>query len=165
METTCSACRFSRVAVLRARALAIVLAGVAGAAACGGSGSGGGTGPSGPPPGSASGGDGDGAREHDPAESEPRTVVIEMRDIAFRGPHGDDLVDIQLGESVRWINRDGTLHTASTTQLPLGGKPFHSGDLRPGDAFTFRPNMVGTWEYHCQRFPDRMSGARIRVTP
>ncbi|MGI9037533.1 MAG: cupredoxin domain-containing protein [Gemmatimonadota bacterium] len=125
------------------------------------SGGGGATDPA--PPAGGPTGPGGGADDDD--ESGPRTIDVTMQGIAFNAPGGGDFVTIRLGESVRWVNRDGTLHTATSTVVPPGGKPFHSGHLRPGDTHTFRPSVTGTWEYHCERFPDRMTQARITVHP
>lgn len=93
----------------------------------------------------------------------PRTVTIEIRGIAYNGPGGGDLVTIGLGERVRWVNLDGTIHTATSTSVPPGGKAFSSGPMSQGADFTFTPRVVGIWEYSCQRYPDRMANARIRV--
>ena len=117
------------------------------------------------------GGSGDGPGSDTPAPAEdvpevpagPRTVTIEIRDIAYNVPGGGDLVTIGLGEKVRWVNLDGTIHTATSTSVPPGGKGFNSGPMSQGADFTFTPRVVGIWEYSCQHYPDRMSNARIRV--
>jgi len=93
----------------------------------------------------------------------PRTVTIEIRGIAYRVPGGGDLVTIGLGEKVRWVNLDGTIHTATSTSVPPGGKGFSSGPMSQGADFTFTPRVAGIWEYSCQHYPDRMADARIRV--
>ena len=86
-----------------------------------------------------------------------------MRNIAYRASDGGTLVTIELGDRVRWVNRDGTLHTATSYLVPPGGKGFNSGHLDPGSAYEFLPNVTGTWEYSCQQYPDRMHKATIRV--
>jgi plastocyanin len=93
----------------------------------------------------------------------PRTVTIEIRGIAYNVPGGGDFVTIGLGETVRWVNLDGTIHTATSTSVPPGGKGFSSGPMSQGADFTFTPRIVGTWKYSCQHYPDRMADARIRV--
>lgn len=117
------------------------------------------------------GGDGGGPGGEAPVPAEhvpevpagPRTVTVEIRGIAYNAPGGGDFVTIGLGESVRWVNHDGTIHTATSTSVPPGGKSFSSGPMSQGAEFTFTPRVVGIWEYSCQRYPDRMSNARIRV--
>lgn len=93
----------------------------------------------------------------------PRTVTVEMRGISYHAPGGGDFVTIQLGERIRWINRDGTLHTATSTSVPVGAKGFNSGHIPPGGEYVFTPTATGTWEYACLQYPGRMSNARIRV--
>lgn len=129
---------------------------------------GGGGGTTGPAP-DAGGGAGPAPPTAAPADEEPdvpsgpRTVTVEMRGISFNAPGGGDFVTIQLGERVRWVNLDGTLHTATSTSVPIGAKGFNSGYIPPGGDFVFAPGAVGTWEYACLQHPDRMSNARIRV--
>lgn len=94
-----------------------------------------------------------------------RTVTVEMRGISFEAPGGGDIVTIGLGDRVRWVNLDGTLHTATSTSVPEGGKGFNSGQLPPGATYEFQPNVTGTWTYDCLQFPDRMARARINVVP
>ena len=72
---------------------------------------------------------------------------------------------IGLGDRVRWVNLDGTLHTATSTSVPEGGKGFNSGQLPPGATYEFQPNVTGTWTYDCFQFPDRMARATINVVP
>ena len=133
---------------------------------------GGGDAPSGP--GAHDGGSRDGAPSSgayddagadDSGTDDPRTVTIEMHRIAYVAPTASDLVTIKLGESVRWVNRDGTRHTATSDSVPPGGKGFSTGWLEPGGEYVFRPNVTGTWVYSCLQYPDRMSGARLRVIP
>lgn len=93
----------------------------------------------------------------------PRTVTIEMEGISYNAPGGGDFLTIGLGERVRWVNRDGTLHTATSTSVPPGGKGFNSGQMEPGDEYVFTPTVTGTWDYSCLQFPNRMAGARLRV--
>jgi len=92
-----------------------------------------------------------------------RTVTVEMRGIAFNAPGGGDFLTISLGESVRWVNRDGTPHTATSTSVPTGGKGFNSGTVDPGGEFVFTPNMTGRWVYACQFHPNRMRDAVVSV--
>lgn len=121
------------------------------------------SGPSaGDPSGNGGPGGGTGGEE---TPSDPRTVTIEMHRISYVAPTASDIVTIKLGESVRWVNRDGTRHTATSDSVPPGGKGFSTGWLDPGGEYVFRPNVTGTWVYSCLQYPDRMSGAKIRVVP
>lgn len=135
-------------------------------AACG-AGGGSGTGPSGGTGGEDTGGSSteDPGTGGDESPSAPRTVTIEMYRISYVAPTATDVVTIKLGESIRWVNRDGTRHTATSDSVPPGGKGFNSGWLEPGGEYVFRPNVTGTWVYSCLQYPDRMGKARIRVIP
>ena len=101
----------------------------------------------------------------DESAHDPRTVTIEMYRISYVAPTASDIVTIKLGESVRWVNRDGTRHTATSDSVPPGGKGFSTGWLEPAGEYVFRPNVTGTWVYSCLQYPDRMSGARLRIVP
>lgn len=138
---------------------ALLLLACGGGAPSGPSGGGGGSGAGAPSAGDA----GDGT--DDESAHDPRTVTIEMYRISYVAPTASDIVTIKLGESVRWVNRDGTRHTATSDSVPPGGKGFSTGWLEPGGEYVFRPNVTGTWVYSCLQYPDRMSGARLRVVP
>ncbi len=102
------------------------------------------------------GGDGGGGPNAD--------VVVEMENIAFNAPGGGDGVEIQLGQTVGWVNRDNVQHTATSTSLPQGGNSFDSGLLSNGGTFVFEPNVRGTWVYHREVHPAEMRDATIVVT-
>lgn len=151
-----------RSAVARISAIAAGALAALGLAACGGGsatapGAGSGSGGGGVP---GAGGEG-GSDTEEPAG--PRTVTIEMENISYNAPNGGDFLTIGLGERVRWVNLDGTLHTVTSTSAPPGGKPFNSGRMQPGAEFVFTPNVAGTWEYSCLEYPNRMANARLRV--
>jgi hypothetical protein len=68
-----------------------------------------------------------------------------------------------LGARVTWVYMEW-VHPACTARVvstlePPGGTPFDSGILRPGQPFTFVPNVVGTWE-----FIDELNGGSGRLT-
>ncbi|MFV2007189.1 MAG: plastocyanin/azurin family copper-binding protein, partial [Longimicrobiales bacterium] len=70
-----------------------------------------------------------------------------------------ETVRIRTGQAVRWTNTSSLIHTvtadpskannASSVELPSGARPFDSGDLQPGDAFTHRFTEPGTYRYFC----------------
>lgn len=129
-------------------------------AACGGGegttspGTGGGSGGPAPPP---------AAPDEGPVTpGGPRTVTVEIQFLSYNAPGGGNFLTIGLGEQVRWVNLDGTLHTVTSTSVPTGGKGFNSGQMHPGSEFAFAPSVTGTWEYTCLEYP-HMAGARLRV--
>lgn len=113
--------------------------------------------------GGGTGGGGTGGNDSPELPTEPRTVTVEMRGISFSAPGGGDFVTIGLGERVRWVNMDGTPHTATSTSAPNGGKGFNSGIVLPGHEYVFTPSVTGTWDYSCLQHPVRMANARLRV--
>ena len=81
----------------------------------------------------------------------------------FVGPTGSSHVTARLGATVTWVYMEW-VHPACTARVvstlePPGGKPFESGTLRPGQPFTFVPNVVGTWA-----FTDELNGGSGRLT-
>lgn len=68
-------------------------------------------------------------------------------------------IEIEQGESVLWFNGSSLVHTVTahpdfaTTkdsyQLPEGAEPFHSGLLIPGETYTHRFDVPGTYKYSC----------------
>lgn len=91
-------------------------------------------------------------------------VVVEIENIAFVAPDGSDVVTIQLGSTVTWVNRDqGIVHTVTSTDVPVGGDSFDSGLLVTDATFVFEPNVKGTWIYRCEVHPGDMFDAKIIV--
>lgn len=82
---------------------------------------------------------------------EPRTHTIRMRGNSF-APRA---VTVALGDTVSWLNTDIVRHNAVRSQL------FDSGDIRPGERFTWVPADTGTVRYECT-IHTRMRGT-IRV--
>ena len=60
---------------------------------------------------------------------------------------------VETDSTVRWTNRGSVNHTV-TSDTPL----FDSGTLAPGGVFTYTFGMTGTYDYHCDFHPDRMTG-------
>jgi plastocyanin len=71
-------------------------------------------------------------------------------------------VTVRVGESVVWKNTSKDVHTVSTdpervkgparkdwVSVPEGAKPFHSGDVRPGDRWKMTFSVPGTYKYVC----------------
>jgi plastocyanin len=79
-------------------------------------------------------------------------VEIAMRGNAF----GPRRVQVALGDTVVWVNRDIVRHDATAGDL------FASGDLRGGERFQWIPQDTGLVEYRCT-IHQRMRG-QIRVS-
>ena len=69
---------------------------------------------------------------------------VEIADFAFSPP----TLTIAAGESVTWTNSDQVVHTATSTS-----GAFDSGDLDPGESYTFTFTTPGTYDYLCTPHP------------
>jgi plastocyanin len=72
------------------------------------------------------------------------TQAVTIDDFAF----SPATLTITAGDTVTWTNQDTTTHTATSNT-----GVFDSGDLDPGDAFSFTFTTPGTYEYHCTPHP------------
>jgi hypothetical protein len=68
------------------------------------------------------------------------------------------ILTINLGDSVKWLNKDGTTH--SITQ----DNNLWTHDASPGGSFTRQFNTEGSYSYHC-RFHPSMTGKIVVRTP
>ncbi len=83
------------------------------------------------------------------------TVVVEMKNIAFV----PSTVTIQVGDTVRWVQRDTIRHdTVSTTSI------WRSSLLNLNGTFEFTFNTAGTFSYFCTPHRSFMTGT-VRVNP
>ncbi len=98
---------------------------------------------------------GDGGDDDDDTNS---PVNIDIIDGGFVGPNGDVHVTITLGQTVTWVNTGNLVHTASAKSVPDGAERFDSGELAPGEQFSFTPDRVGVWEYRCDEHSDEPEG-------
>lgn len=87
------------------------------------------------------------------AAAAPGRVEIAMRGNSF----GPRRLEIALGDTVVWVNRDIVRHDAVKAGL------FDSGELRGGESFQWIPADTGVVEYRCT-IHQRMRG-QIRVKP
>ena len=68
-------------------------------------------------------------------------------------------ITIHTGESVKWINTSGAVHTVTDdphlaakgkdSTLPAGAKSFNSGFLKSGDNYIHVFNVPGIYHYFC----------------
>lgn len=65
-----------------------------------------------------------------------------------------DTLEIKKGESVTWVNQDGSQHVISSDQEESGVPKFLSSNLNKGDSFTYTFNTKGTYKYHCRINPN-----------
>lgn len=60
-------------------------------------------------------------------------------------------VTIAKGGSVTWTNNDSITHTVVDDLSNVGGPA--SGDIAPGQSYTFTFNKTGSFQYHCSIHP------------
>jgi plastocyanin len=65
---------------------------------------------------------------------------------------------VEVGEPVTWTNEGTRNHTVTSDQ----GSELDSGTLAPGEAYGHVFEEPGTYRYHCEIHPDRMTGV-VRV--
>lgn len=85
--------------------------------------------------------------------AEPAANVVEVTivDLSFR----PDSVTIKVGQTVRWINKDGRDHI-----LLANDQSFKSPNMSPGDKFENKFTEAGKFEYRCVYRP-RMTGTVV----
>ncbi|MDJ0269504.1 MAG: cupredoxin domain-containing protein [Aigarchaeota archaeon] len=70
-------------------------------------------------------------------------------------------LEINVGDYVRWINRDSVTHTVTSEKTPVGGSGFDSV-LSPGKSFRTRFTKAGEYDYYCTIHP--WQGGRVIVS-
>jgi hypothetical protein len=83
------------------------------------------------------------------AEFSLRTTVflVEILIDRFEVPLGGDSIEVVLGDTIEWVNRDALKHRVTSTSEPAGGISFSSGDLDNSERFRFVPKVEGVFEY------------------
>jgi plastocyanin len=71
-------------------------------------------------------------------------------------------ITINTGDSVSWINNDGTVH--STVSNPGQGDSWNSGGMSGSTNYTHVFNVVGRFNYFCDIHPD-MTGTVVVQQP
>jgi plastocyanin len=56
---------------------------------------------------------------------------------------------VKVGDTITWINNDPFPHNVAAAAQPS----LHSGDLQPGERWTFTPTRAGRIEYECTLHP------------
>ena len=90
----------------------------------------------------------------------PDATVI-MQDLAFSPAR----VEIENGDTVRWINRDSVPHSATSGSPDIDhpGTAFDSGEMASGQSVCYRFHTVGEFTYFCTVHPEQMRDAVIAV--
>lgn len=83
------------------------------------------------------------------AEFSLRTTVflVEILIDRFEVPLGGDSIEVVLGDTIEWVNRDALKHAVLSTSEPDGGFAFNSGDMVNSQRYRFVPKVEGVFEY------------------
>jgi len=88
----------------------------------------------------------------------PKTYTIDIGS-GFVGPgYSPNLLDIKVGDTVQWSNKDSSIHTVTST----AGK-FDSGDIKPGQIYKMTFDKPGGYPYGCKYHKNNRQGGIIRV--
>ncbi len=82
--------------------------------------------------------------------------LVQMTD---RGGFEPALIKVNVGDTLEWRNVSSKTHTVTANPelaknpahviLPEGAKPFNSGDVAPGERFSYKFTVPGTYYYVC----------------
>lgn len=73
--------------------------------------------------------------------------LVEILIDRFEVPLGGDSIEVVLGDTIEWVNRDALKHAVLSTSEPVGGFAFYSGDLDNSQRYRFVPKVEGIFEY------------------
>ncbi|MBI4016408.1 MAG: cupredoxin family copper-binding protein, partial [Candidatus Aenigmarchaeota archaeon] len=89
------------------------------------------------------------------------TVPVTGKQVTIQGfRYSPNIITIDEGESITWTNQDDTGHTVTIMQGP---ETFDSGEIAPGQQFSYTFTKPGTYSYECS-IHTAMKGS-IRVNP
>jgi plastocyanin len=90
-----------------------------------------------------------------PAFSE--TVTVQMFDTPAK--YVPDPVKVKVGDTIKWVNKGETVHTATTdpstapdpswASVPKGAETFDSGYLNAGEDWSYTFKVPGVYKYFC----------------
>ena len=89
------------------------------------------------------------------AGAKGKTMTVNIKDFAFHPSH----MTVAPGTTVKWVNKDKTAHTATSTQ-PRG--VFDSGKLKRGESYSFTFKHPGTYKYYCKIHPNMKGTVTVR---
>lgn len=73
--------------------------------------------------------------------------LVEVLIDRFEVPLGGDSIEVVVGDTIEWVNRDALKHAVLSTAEPDGGFAFSSGDLENSQRYRFVPKVEGVWQY------------------
>lgn len=105
-----------------------------------------------------------------PSMAAAKTVEVKMSDTPPKFIPAT--ITIQKGDTVEWDNNAASLHSVTTNSavaqnpkdvsLPKGAKPFDSGFMPPGQKWSYKFTVPGTYKYLClPHEKDHMTGVVV----
>ncbi|MCW4384785.1 cupredoxin domain-containing protein [Salinibacterium sp. SYSU T00001] len=87
----------------------------------------------------------------------PPPVLVEIHDGEAAGGFEPSTITVPAGTEVRWSNAGSRRHGVTTEPLdaaqepivPAGAEGWESGVISPGETFSLRLDMAGTYVYRC----------------
>jgi len=89
-----------------------------------------------------------------PAGAVEKHVAIKGVVGGFQPPE----VNIFVGDTVKWTNQDGIVHTATSGE-------FDSGDIQPGKTFSHRFERAGAYSYVCSKYATMRGTVSVSPAP
>lgn len=89
---------------------------------------------------------------------EPEPGVVGMTTSSFTPSD----IEVEVGDTVTWTNDSSVTHTVTSGSDGEHDGEFDSGNIPPGEEFSFQFNEVGTYDYYC--IPHLSSGMTGTVT-
>jgi plastocyanin/subtilisin-like proprotein convertase family protein len=83
----------------------------------------------------------------------PSTVGVSIENLAFN----PQVLDIHLGQTVQWTNNDVTAAHSTTSDSLM----WDSGNLTPGQSFSYTFTAPGMYPYHCRIHPTMTGTIRV----
>jgi 3-oxosteroid 1-dehydrogenase len=107
--------------------------------------------------------------DDDDVAADPQTYTVEIKDdLTFDPEH----IDIRVGDSITFVNVGQMVHTATcdpdrafdeaNAQMPDGAEPWHSGNMDPGEEWTYTFEVAGEYTYAC--IPHEVAGQVGSIT-
>jgi plastocyanin len=85
------------------------------------------------------------------------TVEVKMFDTPAK--YVPDPVKVKVGDTIKWVNKGDTIHTATTdpsqapdaswASVPKGAETWDSGYLNSGEDFSYTFKVPGVYKYFC----------------
>jgi plastocyanin len=77
------------------------------------------------------------------------TVQVVMKNTSFQPAQ----ITVKVGTTVTWVNDDPVAHTVSSGTRSQPTNLFDSGNVGPGQSFSFTFDQPGTYDYFCKIHP------------